>query len=659
MDTVPNLLPFGLEVNAAGVHAVEQSAEQRAEQRDAQAPLRPEQIISAFAQLADGAQRLSALPQETSLFDVLLTRPEITFEGVTVKLYRRAEVPNDHLHLLINEMQSVRMRHERGRTPHTISLFDVVCIGAALLTLVCKAEECTRGMFHSHDDGLHDDRGRIFLTLLAVVMACLLPPEMKDVAGGMQHPIHTVRREMKSLLTGGMGGLHELKHAVSHECILHYVEPHLMTREHTLLYDLLCTLDVSTWPELRAKPMLQAVFAFQDIARISRTPPAEPGVPSLVRLSSRAILPADVTDASFAQSMLNVHSLLVRSRDHTIEASLSSWKDLWAPLGWHVAAWLARVRQQKAQRDRVEMALLCTDALGRLTRLHAASSPLLEDWQGAVAQLEQTRSAAILYITKHVGVLTDAVSGEPAPLASLLLPTSLAGGAVPLHPATIAAVNALRVEHGHFAELYDQHASEDLEWLDRSLVAEAESLAGFRGLSVRFPLAGRVLGGKWRCTLEQPVERESPVKKRKTGVRLQLATRLVVDGGISAGDRPPLTECAPPLAAVACSLSLFPAPYHFEMLFTNSVLKGHSPRVRFTPPNVPISPLVHAPSGLVSPLALEHLELVLREGSSVIPTAETVLTLLELLVSDAPLGTLVAACSVNEDACWGLGSCVP
>ena len=98
MDTVPNLLPFGLEVNAAGVHAVEQSAEQRAEQRDAQAPLRPEQIISAFAQLADGAQRLSALPQETSLFDVLLTRPEITFEGVTVKLYRRAEVPNDHLH---------------------------------------------------------------------------------------------------------------------------------------------------------------------------------------------------------------------------------------------------------------------------------------------------------------------------------------------------------------------------------------------------------------------------------------------------------------------------------------------------------------------------------------------------------------------------------
>ena len=95
------------------------------------------------------------------------------------------------------------------------------------------------------------------------------------------------------------------------------------------------------------------------------------------------------------------------------------------------------------------------------------------------------------------------------------------------------------------------------------------------------------------------------------------------------------------------------------MLFTNSVLKGHSPRVRFTPPNVPISPLVHALSGLVSPLALEHLELVLREGSSVIPTAETVLTLLELLVSDAPLGTLVAACSVNEDACWGLGSCVP
>merc|ERR1719453_5422 len=120
--------------------------------------------------------------------------------------------------------------------------------------------------------------------------------------------------------------------------------------------------------------MLQAAFqeiAFQEMASTS---PAAPGVPSLVRLSSRAILPAGGTDAAFGRSMRLVHSLLVRSLDHTIEASLSAWKELWAPLGRHITAWLARVKPQQ---------------------------------QEEVAGLEQARRSAIAYITAHVGALTN------------------------------------------------------------------------------------------------------------------------------------------------------------------------------------------------------------------------------------------------------------
>jgi len=309
------------------------------------------------------------------------------------------------------------------------------------------------------------------------------------------------------------------------------------------------------------------------------------------------------------------------------------------PFGKRIAAYLDRAKQHEPRRDGVEMALVCADALGRLTWLHAARMAPLQSEQ--VAALETTRLAALSYVAAHVAMLDQASTRKP--VASLLLPVSVDGGRVRLHPATIAAVNTLRMES--FAELYD--AAGDLDTLDRSLAHEADSLAGWSGLSVRFPRKEvgsqgekrRALGGKWRCTLEPPAEMASPAKKRKACVKLTLTTQQQQQQQQQGG--------------VACSLSVRPAPYHFEMLYTCSVLKGNAPRVRFTQPNVPLSnPLVHAQSGLVSPLALEHLELVVTKGSSAIPTAATVVELVELLINGTPLGTLVAACAINEEACW-------
>ena len=608
-------------------------------------PIDPEYFLCAFVQLVDGTERLSA--QGYCLLNVLLTQPMLTFEGGVVRLHRRPETSTAHTTAHTPEMielideQLTREEHFRRGEHASLKRCrpkDVAGIVAAFLTLVGGLEDRQHDidrMAHVHEAILHGPPSESFMeALIVAAMAYLLPPN--DVTEHFHHSRHF---DLMMMHTRPLHSRPAGRTSLIARRLTRTLAPRLQTEERREIEKLFCTLDAPTWSRLRTDPVLAGAFEEVPSAELTQ---AAAHVPSLVQLSTEALLP--VSDVDFVHSMRFIHERLLTTPFNRAAAVLL---ELLAPFGERTAAWLARAAKQEASRDSIEMALVCADALGRLTRVHAGSSQLVQKKQ--IAALEATRRSAISSVAEHVVLLGKRTAGPSVPVASMLLPTSLDEGMVPLHPATLAAVNTVRMECGQFDELYD--VAGNLETLDRSLVHEAASLAEWSGLAVRFPEAmvewggctakRRVLGGKWRCTLELPADMEmsSAAKKRKACVGLALTTTT--------------RQQELKHGSVACSLSVRPMPFHFEMLYTCSILRGHAPRVTFTPPGMPLdNPLVHAPSGLVSPLALEHLELVLRGGMSIIPTAATIVELLELLITDTPLATLVHACGINEDACW-------
>ena len=93
------------------------------------------------------------------------------------------------------------------------------------------------------------------------------------------------------------------------------------------------------------------------------------------------------------------------------------------------------------------------------------------------------------------------------------------------------------------------------------------------------------------------------------------------------------------------------------MLFTTSVLHSHAPRVTLLPPHTPDrlldSPLVHKPTGRLSPLVLEHLHPLMSQGAGSLPTAALVVDLVALLArAPCEIGSGMERCVFNEEACW-------
>ncbi len=102
-----------------------------------------------------------------------------------------------------------------------------------------------------------------------------------------------------------------------------------------------------------------------------------------------------------------------------------------------------------------------------------------------------------------------------------------------------------------------------------------------------------------------------------------------------------------------------PTPWSCDILFTSSYLHGHAPRVHVHSAHLLDSPLVHGPSGLLSPLALEHLDQLVAQGSGGLPTASIVVDFVAMLADTPPqlLPPALERCLVNEEACWRAWRC--
>jgi len=222
-----------------------------------------------------------------------------------------------------------------------------------------------------------------------------------------------------------------------------------------------------------------------------------------------------------------------------------------------------------------------------------------------------------------------------ASTATLLIPEIVDG--IQLHASTVAALNERRVEQNAFDSLFECDSDLLLSTLDASLRQDAIALAR-EGLTVQFPPQpheneAQPLAGKWHCALTPP--------SGCTGLRYMVQHCAAIHDG-----------------RVRSSLSLQPQPVRFELLLTSSVLRGHAPRVRFDPgcPYTRNNPLVHAKTGLLSPLALEHLHMFVQAGVASLPSADTVVDFVEHLLtctSSRMLAPgLVERCAVNEAACW-------
>jgi len=202
-----------------------------------------------------------------------------------------------------------------------------------------------------------------------------------------------------------------------------------------------------------------------------------------------------------------------------------------------------------------------------------------------------------------------------------------------LHASTCALLNARRLESGSFVPLFQMASSVPLHRLDDLLQPDADALLRRHGIEVRFPGAesaspnGSANGSPNGSPSGSPSGSPNG-SPRHSGVRRALGGKW-------------LCKLATPHAT---------EPVCLELLMTTACMRGHAPRVRFVPPID--HPLVHAATGLLSPLALEYMHRWMFSGESTLPTPAAIVDFVEMFLRftrscQLPAG-LVEQCSVNE-----------
>ena len=380
------------------------------------------------------------------------------------------------------------------------------------------------------------------------------------------------------------------------------------------------------------------------------------------------------------------YSLCARMLHKKLDMAVRAGATLAVGFATRSAAWLRRIEREKSLKDTTGYATTLIGADVLCVMLEAHKGQLNE---AEVEKMTTVRGNAINWLAKHVHLsMTDM---SPSEIESWLPKHDLSDHP-PLHPATCAALNARRLKSGAFDTLFEMSSKIPLSVLDSSLRSDAAALKGREGLTVRYPesrLDDHALGGKWICSLEKPTQMEMDTDgggsssgsssnnndaahnaNGNDGVRVRLHALAVkctrpqhVEGDrFFDNDRFQLpgamrmNSVEDDSGPVKCSLTITPEPTHFEMLFTSSCLHGHAPRVRFLPPTIPDNPLVHTSTGLLSPLALEHMPNWVANGSAGLPTAANVVDFVEMLLLCTPSRQLphglVETCAVNEKACW-------
>ena len=364
-----------------------------------------------------------------------------------------------------------------------------------------------------------------------------------------------------------------------------------------------------TWTALREHTILRAAFASLPEPKAAETieVPA-----SLQKLCSLALLGRT---RSFAHSTQLLHTQVGELGDDDRRACVPY--DLAIIFATRVTRWISAIRADSPRRRSdgsracdpsqldpdFKTALLAADVLSRL--LHRLEGSSIAD----LDPLAAARLKLVSWLTTWLTTTMEKSAAEDEVLAAWLP----AVDGTKLHPSTCAMLNAQRLEASAFDPLFHMVSWVPMDRLDVSLEPDAEALRQRKGLEVWFP----------------GDERESPPTSERRQCRVLGGTWL-------------------------CKLATEeePEPVCFELLLTSAIMRGHAPRVRFRPPID--NPLVHPATGLLSPLALEHMGKWMGRGVVSLVTPATIVDFVQMILSFTPArqlpAGLVEQCAVDVDS---------